>query len=607
MHDVPVADGRAQRAAQLLGRVLVLVGLAPRPASAGLERRLGGRRGGLGATSAGRRLDLGGLGGLGSAAGGSSAVGGVGRPSSSWAELSAGAAATPRRRSPRPRRSTSAARRARPSSSRGSPSAGRPSRPARTRYSLSVRAGPRGGPGQVRGRGWVSRTPHVRACRSRCPAPPRSRTMTDTKTITTIGVGHQLVAGRPDDLAQLGDDLAEEPARAGATGPPSARGRACDDLGGSGVRSVRPGRAAHEGLLGRAACCDDAGARRRAQGRQDSNLQQPVLETGTLPIELHPCDAGTRIRLRGACWRRARACHRQTARVYAEPRPRLRRTVRRPARATARTPADRTGRLAESMRSALTSDIHAWQSDPAISRRIGAIAESATLAVDAKAKALKAAGRPVIGFGAGEPDFPTPDYIVEAAVAACARPAQPPLHPGGRAARAARGDRREDAARLRLRGRRPPRCWSPTAASRPSTRRSRRCSTRATRCCCPRRTGRPTPRRSAGRRRAGRGRRPTRRTGYLATVDAAGGGAHRRGPRCCCSARRPTRPARSTRREQVEAIGRWAVEHGIWVVTDEIYEHLVVRRRAARLDAGRRARAGRHAASSSTASRRPTR
>jgi len=53
-----------------------------------------------------------------------------------------------------------------------------------------------------------------------------------------------------------------------------------------------------------------------------------------------------------------------------------------------------------------------------ISARIAAIAESATLAVDAKAKALKAAGRPVIGFGAGEPDFPTPDYIVDAAIAA---------------------------------------------------------------------------------------------------------------------------------------------------------------------------------------------
>src|SRR3954470_19143924 len=57
-----------------------------------------------------------------------------------------------------------------------------------------------------------------------------------------------------------------------------------------------------------------------------------------------------------------------------------------------------------------------------ISRRIASIAESATLAVDAKAKALQAAGKPVIGFGAGEPDFPTPDYIVEAAVAACREP-----------------------------------------------------------------------------------------------------------------------------------------------------------------------------------------
>jgi aspartate aminotransferase len=57
-----------------------------------------------------------------------------------------------------------------------------------------------------------------------------------------------------------------------------------------------------------------------------------------------------------------------------------------------------------------------------ISDRIAAIAESATLAVDAKAKALKAAGRPVIGFGAGEPDFPTPAYIVEAAAAAAYDP-----------------------------------------------------------------------------------------------------------------------------------------------------------------------------------------
>ena len=57
-----------------------------------------------------------------------------------------------------------------------------------------------------------------------------------------------------------------------------------------------------------------------------------------------------------------------------------------------------------------------------LSRRVGAITESATLAVDARAKALKAAGEPVIGFGAGEPDFPTPQHVVDAAIAACSDP-----------------------------------------------------------------------------------------------------------------------------------------------------------------------------------------
>lgn len=66
-----------------------------------------------------------------------------------------------------------------------------------------------------------------------------------------------------------------------------------------------------------------------------------------------------------------------------------------------------------------------------ISGRIGGIAESATLKVDAKAKALKAEGRPVIGFGAGEPDFPTPDYVVEAAVEACRDPKNHRYTPAG--------------------------------------------------------------------------------------------------------------------------------------------------------------------------------
>ncbi|MEG0299072.1 MAG: aspartate aminotransferase, partial [Aurantimicrobium sp.] len=57
-----------------------------------------------------------------------------------------------------------------------------------------------------------------------------------------------------------------------------------------------------------------------------------------------------------------------------------------------------------------------------ISSRISAIAESATLKVDAKAKALQAAGRPVISYAAGEPDFPTPSHIVEAALVAVKDP-----------------------------------------------------------------------------------------------------------------------------------------------------------------------------------------
>ena len=65
-----------------------------------------------------------------------------------------------------------------------------------------------------------------------------------------------------------------------------------------------------------------------------------------------------------------------------------------------------------------------------VSKRIGAIATSATLAVSNKAKELKAQGKPVIGFGAGEPDFPTPDYIVEAAVAAAKDPENHKYSPG---------------------------------------------------------------------------------------------------------------------------------------------------------------------------------
>src|SRR5216683_2584472 len=73
-------------------------------------------------------------------------------------------------------------------------------------------------------------------------------------------------------------------------------------------------------------------------------------------------------------------------------------------------------------RGALSADGRMEHMPTRVSARVSAISESATLAVDAKAKALKAAGRPVIGFGVGEPDFPTPGYIVEAAQRACAEP-----------------------------------------------------------------------------------------------------------------------------------------------------------------------------------------
>ncbi|HEX6443724.1 MAG TPA: pyridoxal phosphate-dependent aminotransferase [Streptosporangiales bacterium] len=66
-----------------------------------------------------------------------------------------------------------------------------------------------------------------------------------------------------------------------------------------------------------------------------------------------------------------------------------------------------------------------------VSAKLANITESATLAVDAKAKALKAAGRPVIGFGAGEPDFPTPAHVVEAAAAACRDPKNHKYTPAG--------------------------------------------------------------------------------------------------------------------------------------------------------------------------------
>jgi aspartate/methionine/tyrosine aminotransferase len=74
---------------------------------------------------------------------------------------------------------------------------------------------------------------------------------------------------------------------------------------------------------------------------------------------------------------------------------------------------------------------HGQASSRRVSAKLSSLAPSATLAVDARAKALKAAGENVVGFGAGEPDFPTPAAIVEAAVAACQDPANHRYTPAG--------------------------------------------------------------------------------------------------------------------------------------------------------------------------------
>ena len=240
-----------------------------------------------------------------------------------------------------------------------------------------------------------------------------------------------------------------------------------------------------------------------------------------------------------------------------------------------------------------------------VSRRIGGIAESATLAVDAKAKALKAAGRPVIGFGAGEPDFPTPGLHRRGGDRGRARPAQPPLHPGRRAPRAQGGDRRQDAARLRVRRR-----------GQPGARHQRRQAggLRGLRHAArPRRRGDPAgavlddlPRGDpAGRRRAGRraGRRVAGLSGHRR---AARGGADRRDEGAAVllavqpDRRGLLRPSRSAR----SGSGRSSTASG-WSPTRSTSTSSTAMRRSAR--SWSRCPSWPTPASCSTASPRPTR
>ncbi|WP_420638501.1 pyridoxal phosphate-dependent aminotransferase [Candidatus Poriferisocius sp.] len=207
-----------------------------------------------------------------------------------------------------------------------------------------------------------------------------------------------------------------------------------------------------------------------------------------------------------------------------------------------------------------------------ISQRISAIAPSATLAVDAKAKALRAQGAPVISFGAGEPDFPTPESIVEAALAAVGDTRNHRYSPAGglpelREAIAAK-TRRDSGYEV-----------DPSQVV--VTNGGKHAVYNAFAVLldpgdevllpAPYWTTYPEAIALAG------GTTvevpTTAESGFLATVEQLEAARTDRTKALVFVS--PSNPTGAVYpREQVEAIGRWAVDHGIWVVTDEIYEHL---------------------------------
>ncbi len=208
-----------------------------------------------------------------------------------------------------------------------------------------------------------------------------------------------------------------------------------------------------------------------------------------------------------------------------------------------------------------------------ISRRAAAVAPSATLAVDAKAKALQAAGEHVIGFGAGEPDFPTPAHIVEAAVEACRDPSNHRYTPtGGLPAL------REALAAKTLRDSH----FSVTPQQVLVTNGGKQAIANAFAVLCdpgdeiivlaPFWTTYPESIALAG-------GVPVivasdESSGFRSSVeDLEAAFTPRTKALLFVSPSNPTGAVYP--RHEIEAIGRWAVERGLWVLTDEIYEHLV--------------------------------
>ncbi len=208
-----------------------------------------------------------------------------------------------------------------------------------------------------------------------------------------------------------------------------------------------------------------------------------------------------------------------------------------------------------------------------VSRRVDGIAESATLAVDAKAKALKAAGRPVVGFGAGEPDFATPDYIVAAAVEAARDPRNHRYTPAGglpELKEAVVDKTRRDSG------------YEVRASQVLVTNGGKQAVYQAFATLldpgdevilpAPYWTTYPEVIRLAGGVAVEVLADETQ--DYLVTVpQLEAARTNRTKVLLFCSPSNPTGAVYSP--EQVREIGRWAHEKGVWVVTDEIYEHLV--------------------------------
>ncbi|MDZ7675179.1 MAG: pyridoxal phosphate-dependent aminotransferase [Acidimicrobiales bacterium] len=203
---------------------------------------------------------------------------------------------------------------------------------------------------------------------------------------------------------------------------------------------------------------------------------------------------------------------------------------------------------------------------------MGAIAPSATLAVTAKAKALKAAGESVIGFGAGEPDFPTPEHIVDAAVAACRDPQNHKYTPAGglpelKEAVAAKTVRDSgfvvDPSQILItNGGKHAVYASLLTLVDPGD---------EVIVPAPYWTTYPEPIGLAGGTMV-----PVvcdDATGYKATIDMLEAARTKKTKAMVFVS--PSNPTGAVyTRDEVRAIGEWALEHGIWVLTDEIYEHL---------------------------------